>query len=137
MSTSDSIKHIVVLMLENRSFDQMLGFSHIQGTDAVTGKPTEVDGLVGTEYNPSSRGGMVKVTRPADFVANADPGHEFTDVREQLCGTGGDYSSSTPPVGSVDPRIKNTGFVSSFADKYPSADFATPMKCFTSDQLLS
>ncbi len=32
------IKHIFVLMLENRSFDHMLGFSGITGTDAATGK---------------------------------------------------------------------------------------------------
>jgi phospholipase C len=122
-------------MLENRSFDQMLGFSQIHGTDAVTGNPTRIEGLVGTEENPSPKGGTLRVSSPAAFVAAEDPGHEFPDVREQLCGSGGNYSSPTPAVGKVDPSIKNSGFVSSFAGKYPSADWTTPMKCFTPDQL--
>ena len=31
------IKHVFVVMLENRAFDHMLGLSHIQGIDAVSG----------------------------------------------------------------------------------------------------
>ena len=42
--SSSPIKHVFVLMLENRSFDHMLGFSGITGTDAKTGKPTIIDG---------------------------------------------------------------------------------------------
>jgi phospholipase C len=45
------IKHVFVLMLENRSFDHMLGFSGITGTGAATGQPTTIDGLTGTETN--------------------------------------------------------------------------------------
>ena len=33
-----AISNIFVLLLENRSFDHMLGFSGISGTDAVSGK---------------------------------------------------------------------------------------------------
>ena len=39
------VDHIFVLMLENRSFDHMLGYSAIHGQDAVTGAPTEIRGL--------------------------------------------------------------------------------------------
>ena len=39
------IKHVFVLMLENRSYDHMLGFSPIEGIDAVTGQPTRTDCL--------------------------------------------------------------------------------------------
>ena len=39
------IQHSFVLMLENRSFDHMLGFSGITGTDAVSGSRTSVNGL--------------------------------------------------------------------------------------------
>lgn len=130
-----TIDHIFVLMLENRSFDQMLGFSRIHGIDAVSGNSTSIEGLAGTEENTSPQGGTIKVSTPSTFVAVADPGHEFPDVREQLCGSGGDYSSPTPPAGSVDPNIKSSGFVSSFAGKYPSDDPATPTKCFTPQQL--
>jgi len=34
------IDHVFVLMLENRSFDHMLGFAGVQGSDAITGQPT-------------------------------------------------------------------------------------------------
>src|SRR5947209_5332847 len=44
MSLQD-IDHIFVLMLENRSFDHMLGNSGISGTDPATGALTDVDGL--------------------------------------------------------------------------------------------
>jgi phospholipase C len=40
-----SIDHVFVLVLENRSFDHMLGFSGIVGTDAFTGTVTSVNGL--------------------------------------------------------------------------------------------
>ena len=45
------IEHVFVVMLENRAFDHMLGFSGITGTDASTGLPTSINGLSGTESN--------------------------------------------------------------------------------------
>jgi phospholipase C len=39
------IQHVFVLMLENRSFDHMLGYSGITGVDAVSGGPTSVNAL--------------------------------------------------------------------------------------------
>lgn len=39
------IDHVFVLVLENRSFDHILGFSGIVGIDAVTGAATSVNGL--------------------------------------------------------------------------------------------
>src|SRR5262249_13208968 len=50
-STVSLLKHVFVLMLENRSFDHMLGHSGIKGTDAETGAPTAIDGLTGAESN--------------------------------------------------------------------------------------
>ena len=41
----DQIQHVFVLMLENRSFDHMLGFSGIAGTDPSSGGGTQVYGL--------------------------------------------------------------------------------------------
>jgi phospholipase C len=46
-----SLQHIFMLMLENRSFDHMLGFSMINGRDAQTGQLTQVNGLMGNESN--------------------------------------------------------------------------------------
>lgn len=122
-------------MLENRSFDHMLGFSQVQGTDAENGNPTRIEGLTGTEENSSPNGGTIKVSLPADFILKADPGHEFTDVREQLCGKNGNFSSPTPPPDNVDPKITNSGYVTSFASKYPYGDWNTVMKCFPPERL--
>ena len=45
------INHVFVLMLENHSFDNLLGFSDIKGIDAVNGNQTELNGLKGDESN--------------------------------------------------------------------------------------
>lgn len=42
---SNRIQHVFCLMLENRSFDHMLGFSGIAGTDAFSGSQTRINGL--------------------------------------------------------------------------------------------
>ena len=54
-----AINHVVVLMLENRSFDHMLGYLYsAQGNvSPLTGQPFE--GLTGTEQNPDGNGGTV------------------------------------------------------------------------------
>jgi phospholipase C len=52
---SSQIQHVFVLMLENRSFDHMLGFSGITGTDASTGLTTKINGLSGIEGSGRGR----------------------------------------------------------------------------------
>ncbi|HWC96707.1 MAG TPA: alkaline phosphatase family protein [Candidatus Sulfopaludibacter sp.] len=106
---STPIQHVFVLMLENRSFDHMLGFSGISGTDAATGQPTSINGLTGTESNLHA-GRQYPVTQPAWYTMPADPPHELTDVLEQLCGVGATY-----PPGGAYPPINHSGFVDSFA----------------------
>jgi phospholipase C len=73
------IKHVFVLMLENRSFDHMLGFSGLTGTDAATGQPTSIDGLNGSESN-SYNGVTYPVLRGAPDRAPYDPPHGFPGV---------------------------------------------------------
>ncbi|MDQ6774299.1 MAG: phosphoesterase [Candidatus Dormibacteraeota bacterium] len=102
------IDHVFVLMLENRSFDHMLGWSELSGCDAVTGRPTTTDGLTGQETNRLPSGGLVTVSAGADYVMTVDPGHEFADVLEQLCGPGATYPD---PAGGY-PRIDCSGFAS-------------------------
>jgi hypothetical protein len=139
---SSSVKHVFVLMLENRSFDHMLGFSGIAGTDATTGQPTTIDGLKGTEGN-SFQGRRHTVRRGAADVIRKEngepddirggPGHDFADVLEQLCGP-----SATYPSRGVYPEVNNTGFVSSYAKrgggKRPEAA-KEAMECFGPEQL--
>src|SRR5262249_14905173 len=106
---ASNIKHVFVLMLENRSFDHLLGFSGLTGTDAQTGRPTAIDGLTGNESN-SYNGVQYTVSRGAPDVAASDPGHGFPAVLEQLCGEGAHYE-----IGRPYPPINNSGFVSNYA----------------------
>lgn len=131
----NKIEHIFVLMLENRSFDHMFGFSGIKGTDAVTGLPTTVNGanpLTDTNIDPTN-GNATPVSTPADFTLKGidkDPGHEFPDTLVALCGKGAVYN----PVPGGYPPVNNSGFIQSYVNDGSS----TPeriMTCFTSRQL--
>ena len=75
-----NIQHLVVLMLENRSFDHMFGF--------LKSNAYPIDGLDGTETNPDSKGALVQVSRDANYAGDlsADPGHDFISVNEQIFG---------------------------------------------------
>jgi phospholipase C len=120
----DRIKHVFVLMLENRSFDHMLGFSQLQGVDALTGQPTTIVGLDAvSDWNANTDGQPVHVSSPADWTMPDDPGHEFPDVQAQLCGINGTY-----------PHIDNSGFVANYA-KVDSKQPGEIMKCYAPEQL--
>ena len=122
------IEHVYVLMLENRSFDHMLGFSEITGTDAATGQPSAIHGLTGVESN-SSNGTSYPVTRGADNIMPSDPSHEFPAVVEQLSGKEVQY-----PHGGPYPPINNSGFVASYVHS-GGQDPREIMKCYTPAQL--
>src|SRR5579862_2396420 len=125
---SAAIQHIFVLMLENRSFDHMLGWSGIGGTDAWSNTPTQINGLSGTESN-SYNGVNYPVTHGADNVMPVDPHHEFTDILCQLCGPGVPY----PPAGAY-PAINDSGFVASYVASGGTSP-AEIMKCYDPGQL--
>jgi phospholipase C len=74
------IETLIVLMMENRSFDHMLGFT--QAPDYP------IDGLTGGELNHDSTGEPVKVDNSAAYSGdlNIDPSHDFEDVMEQMFG---------------------------------------------------
>lgn len=130
---SDQIRHVFVLMLENRSFDHLLGFSGIKGTDAVSGLPTPVNGLTGAETN-SYQGVTSTVSQPADYAMVVDPGHDFLDVLCQLCGPAATYT----PGGSY-PPIDCSGFIASYAVACAKANQQRPvaeiLKCYSPDQV--
>lgn len=120
-------------MLENRSFDHLLGFSGITGTDAASGVPTALNGLSGKETN-SFNGITSTVSSPADYAMVVDPGHEFPDVLGQLCGSDAKYTS-----GGAYPPIDDSGFVASYAAACQKArqtrDVSEILKCYSADQL--
>ncbi len=76
----DNLKHIVVLMMENRSFDHMLG--------SLKQKYPKINGLTGSESNPDTNGAVVKVQQKAQFQSqlDPDPDHHFPGVDLQIFG---------------------------------------------------
>src|SRR5580658_5841742 len=106
-----SINHIVVLMLENRSFDHMLGLLYsASGNVSPAGQPFE--GLTGKEFNPDTNGAPVSVFTIAPsninayFMPGADPGEGYSATNSQLFGA---TTAPTPPVAT------NSGFVTDFS----------------------
>jgi phospholipase C len=76
----DALEHIVVLMMENRSFDHMLG--------GLKKQHPKINGLTGSEANPDTTGTMVQVTPSAKFEGQLkdDPDHHFPGVDLQIFG---------------------------------------------------
>ncbi len=74
----DSLKHVVVLMMENRSFDHLLG--------SLKAVDPRIDGLTGNESNPDTNGTLVKVSAQAQYQSqlDPDPNHDFAPVNQQI-----------------------------------------------------
>jgi len=110
------IKHLVVLMLENRSFDHMLGF--LPG----------VNGLDPNWTNPlTAEGPLVQVSPDARTVHDLipDPGHEWINVNVQIFGNSD---------GSGNPTMQ--GFVQDYAlVSHDNNQAPNIMKCFNPDTL--
>src|SRR6202012_111899 len=106
-----SIEHVVVLMLENRSFAHMLGYLYSdRGNVSPAGQP--FDGLTGKESNPDGSGKAVPVFeidsahRTPYFMPGANPGEAYNATNSQLFET---TKAPSPPLAS------NGGFVTDFA----------------------
>ena len=91
-----NLKHIVVLMMENRSFDHMLG--------SLKTLDNRIDGLAGTESNLDTTNEPAPVKPMAEFQSqlDPDPNHHFPAVHQQLFDGG--------PVGQATMK----GFVKSY-----------------------
>jgi phospholipase C len=123
-----SLKHIVVVMMENRSFDHMLGYLPKEGM-------ADVDGLTGAEYNlgPDKKKRPVhafdteanKVLRPGEALQKKfDPDHSVAGVQKQLGNGYGNFASGGFVQSFVDSRKK--------ADNVEDKDFNVPMGYYTS-----
>jgi len=114
-----AIEHVVVLMLENRSFDHMLGFLYSDSSNVspLTGQPFA--GLTGTETNPDATGTAVPVVAltaaipSVYFMPGADPGEGYAATNQQLFGQA---DAPNPPLAS------NEGFVTDFATTLTGTD---------------
>lgn len=121
MSSLDKINHFVVLMLENRSFDNLLGLLH-------TNPP--VNGITGQETNPDSHNHPVKVwstdANRVTWMPDPDPGERFPDINQQLFGTTSPAAGATPDM---------SGFVRDYTSADVGGAAQTIMHCFRPDQI--
>src|SRR3982751_1052233 len=74
----DALKHVVVLMMENRSFDHLLG--------GLKAQDPRIDGLTGAEANLDTTGRPAPSTADAAFQGqlDPDPNHHFAGVDLQI-----------------------------------------------------
>ncbi|MGD2110989.1 MAG: alkaline phosphatase family protein [Phycisphaerae bacterium] len=120
--------HVVVLMLENRSFDNLLGYMYPHGVppDAPAGKT--FDGVTGKDLSnpiPQNLAGSacgaptsVSVSPTTDyFQPFPDPGEEYHHINTQLfnCINGGDKSPYNLP-NPVPSRPGMQGFVTDYIE---------------------
>jgi phospholipase C len=81
-----TIKHVFILMLENRSYDSIFGLSgfagHLSGGGATTANGSPAQPIV----NFGRTGTRYQLGRGSPYALGFDPGHEFTDTFVQLCG---------------------------------------------------
>lgn len=138
MGALENIKHVVVLMLENRSFDCMLGqlYTDRPGFEGLGKNPPD-------HYsNPYQQPDGTKVNiavwfdadhGPASYcLPDPDPGESWVDMNEQLFGKGGAPNSVTPPP--------MTGFIENYmrqppVPQSPARDPMTVMHYFTPDEV--
>ncbi len=98
--TPPKITNVFVLMLENHSFDNIFAMSGIPGIRAANV----------SDFNVAN-GKNYHVRDGAPWSMPTDPGHEFEDVLEQLCGS----VAAREYRGGAYPQVDNSGFASSYA----------------------
>jgi phospholipase C len=117
----DNLKHIVVLMMENRSFDHMLGY--------LKQNWPNLDGLNGDETNPDTAGTLqsVQPVAAAQGELNPDPDHSWEGVNLQIFG-------NAQGVDDGSPKMK--GFVKSYFTKRADLGHSRNiMNCFDPNNL--
>ena len=145
--TMTQIEHVVMLMLENRSFDNVLGWLYEKDSPKNYFPVSNLDrfaGLAGTESNPlRDKNGVMsnhlvtRVDNPAGVnfaVPDVDPNEEFEGVRNQLFGDTKPVDHEPTP--DVIPRMK--GFLQDYYGRgyLESVDDALRiMQCFGPEQL--
>jgi phospholipase C len=140
----DKINHVVVLMLENRSFDNIAGFLYDRANappyNAVP-RGQAFEGLAGKNLShPIPGGGVAPVLRGSSLTGpDPDPGEEFEHINVQLYGT-------NPPPSPLPALAPMNGFVQDYARVITDYNLAHPrhpghtaaasiMSCFTPDQV--
>src|SRR3989441_8583783 len=115
------IKHIVVLMMENRSFDHMLGL--------LMNEIPDLRGVRGGDWaNVDDKGNVHPLTDGAAYQGQfrVDPPHDFWSVHQQIYAHPGQ-----PATRPLQPDMR--GFAATYARA--GGNPANVMKCFSPEQL--
>ena len=115
------IKHIVVLMMENRSFDHMLGL--------LMNEIPDLRGVRGGDWtNVDDKGNVHPLTDGAAYQGQfrVDPPHDFWSVHQQI------YAHPGQPA-TRPPQPDMRGFAATYARA--GGNPANVMKCFRPQQL--
>jgi phospholipase C len=127
----DKVKHVVVVMFENRSLDTFLGWLYPDGErpKAVLpeGSSPYFDGVTPEMSNPSCSGEPVFVTRSTANVRvpDPDPQETFTNVDQQI-------------FGSNDNAMPSPSRMQGFVRNYQTTSTPDPsqiMQCHSAEQL--
>src|SRR5262245_65524544 len=116
-----SIKHIVVLMMENRSFDHMLGL--------MTSEIPDLRGVrIGEWTNVDDQGNVHALTDDAAYQGQlrVDPPHDFWSVNQQIFAHPGQPEPRPPQ-----PDMR--GFAADYARA--GGNPANIMKCFSPERV--
>jgi phospholipase C len=135
------ITNIIVVMLENRSYDNILGWLYGSGNvapynQAPSGQ-TGLNGLAGSESNPGCTSGSSPITvsaSPSTAFPADDPGESFSDMAQQVFGPsapwGNPYASKP-----IMPAMTMQGFTANYAATNPGVDCGDCMTYFTPAQV--
>lgn len=127
-----AINYIVVLMFENRSYDNVLGALYMNQTPPIG--QSDLNGLTGEESNPNPPGDPIAVhstataetiggsgpSYPPTCIPMQDPGELFSDMAQQYLsqpatGTSNVYASYDPAAAGL-----MQGFVTDYVAQNPS-----------------
>jgi len=102
------IRHVVVLVLENQSFDRMLGWVNLPDPAQKLDGVTEGQSIPASPPDPGDPVPVSKVSTPDAYVTDPSPGHSLDDATLQIFGQ---RHVPDPPVPT------NNGFVLSYAEQ--------------------
>jgi phospholipase C len=116
------IEHVVVLMLENRSFDHMLGFLKKQNPEINGCLPNE-EGCSNPD-DPLSENPTFYTVDDTAVYSQASPSHSIHGTTQQIYGADDD---SRPP--------SMQGFIKSYEGPAGAGNGASVMKCFSPEHV--
>jgi phospholipase C len=119
----NQIEHVVVLMMENHSFDHLLGYFPRIGT--LIDHPKSLP-----DPNPHSHHQLISTQPGMPYWFSPCPSHSHISVMQQLYGPGNQYQQ---PSNGAWPTPTMNGFLADYYEE--KGDPTQLMRCFAPDQL--